>query len=254
MADADDQGQDASWISRPGSRPVHLSRQESGDVTKGNNHWTRADFAAKAPGLDWATYFAGRRPGQGHPVRRVAAERDHRHRRTGRRASPIEAWKAYLTFHAIQSRAGVLPAALYQPRFLLLRAGHHRRHEAARPLEARRERHQRRARLRGRPALRRTVFPAPRKRRAPGDGREPDRGLQDRIDQLDWMSPATKAEAKAKLAVLKVGVGLSRLVAGLHRARGEAGDAYGNAERARLFQLAAQPRRSLTSRWTAASG
>src|SRR6478672_11516087 len=33
---------------------VHLSRQESGDVTKGNNHWARADFAAKAPGLDWS--------------------------------------------------------------------------------------------------------------------------------------------------------------------------------------------------------
>ena len=28
-----------------------------------------------------------------------------------------------------------------------------------------------------------------------------------RIDALDWMSPATKARAKAKLAVLKVGVG-----------------------------------------------
>ena len=37
---------------------VHLSREESGDVTKGNNHWARADFAAKAPGLDWDAYFA----------------------------------------------------------------------------------------------------------------------------------------------------------------------------------------------------
>ena len=28
-----------------------------------------------------------------------------------------------------------------------------------------------------------------------------------RIDALDWMAPATKAQAKAKLAALKVGVG-----------------------------------------------
>ena len=31
--------------------------------------------------------------------------------------------------------------------------------------------------------------------------------FRDRIDSLDWMAPATKQEAKAKLAVLKVGVG-----------------------------------------------
>ena len=31
--------------------------------------------------------------------------------------------------------------------------------------------------------------------------------FRERIDRLDWMAPATKAEAKAKLAVLKVGVG-----------------------------------------------
>jgi predicted metalloendopeptidase len=57
-----------------------------------------------------------------------------------------------------------------------------------------------------------------------------------RIDQLDWMAPQTKARAKAKLAVLKVGVGYPdhwRSYAGL---RVEAGDAFGNAQRARLFQ------------------
>jgi predicted metalloendopeptidase len=63
----------------------------------------------------------------------------------------------------------------------------------------------------------------------------------DRIDHLDWMAPATKKEAKAKLAVLKVGVGYPDAwpdYAGLEIV---AGDAYGNAERAQLFQY----RRSL---------
>ncbi|MDP9250997.1 MAG: M13 family metallopeptidase, partial [Chloroflexota bacterium] len=60
--------------------------------------------------------------------------------------------------------------------------------------------------------------------------------FRDRIDHLDWMAPATKREAKAKLAVLKVGVGYPDTwpdYTGLEIVRG---DAYGNAERARLFQ------------------
>src|SRR5438552_18179575 len=36
---------------------AHVSREVSGDVTKADNHWTRGDFASKAPGLDWEAYF-----------------------------------------------------------------------------------------------------------------------------------------------------------------------------------------------------
>jgi predicted metalloendopeptidase len=57
-----------------------------------------------------------------------------------------------------------------------------------------------------------------------------------RIDRLEWMSPATKARAKAKLAVLKVGVGYPdrwRDYSGLEIDRS---DAFGNAERAQLLE------------------
>jgi predicted metalloendopeptidase len=57
-----------------------------------------------------------------------------------------------------------------------------------------------------------------------------------RIDALDWMAPATKAKAKAKLAALKVGVGYPdtwRDYAGL---KVVPGDAFGNAERADQFE------------------
>jgi predicted metalloendopeptidase len=56
-----------------------------------------------------------------------------------------------------------------------------------------------------------------------------------RIDALTWMAPETKARAKAKLSVLKVGVGYPdkwRDYSGLEVVRG---DAYGNAQRASLF-------------------
>jgi predicted metalloendopeptidase len=56
-----------------------------------------------------------------------------------------------------------------------------------------------------------------------------------RIDALAWMAPETKARAKAKLKVLKVGVGYPdqwRDYSGLEVVRG---DAFGNARRAELF-------------------
>jgi len=58
-----------------------------------------------------------------------------------------------------------------------------------------------------------------------------------RIDRLEWMSPETKAKAKAKLAVLKVGVGYPdkwRDISGLEVVRG---DAIGNFRRSELFEL-----------------
>ena len=36
---------------------VHATREESGDVHKANNPWKTSDFATKAPGLDWNSYF-----------------------------------------------------------------------------------------------------------------------------------------------------------------------------------------------------
>ena len=36
---------------------THATRADSNDLEKGNNPWARADFATKAPGLDWSTYF-----------------------------------------------------------------------------------------------------------------------------------------------------------------------------------------------------
>src|SRR6185503_9699501 len=57
-----------------------------------------------------------------------------------------------------------------------------------------------------------------------------------RIDALPWMNPETRARAKAKLAVLKVGVGYPdrwRDYSGLQVVRG---DALGNAQRVELFE------------------
>jgi predicted metalloendopeptidase len=57
-----------------------------------------------------------------------------------------------------------------------------------------------------------------------------------RIDKLDWMAPATKAEAKRKLATLKVGVGYPDHWIDYSGLRVVSGDALGNLERAELFE------------------
>ena len=55
--------------------------------------------------------------------------------------------------------------------------------------------------------------------------------FRQRIDRLDWMAPATKKEAKAKLAVLKVGVGYpDKWHRRMTASRSKAGDAFGNAD------------------------
>jgi len=60
-----------------------------------------------------------------------------------------------------------------------------------------------------------------------------------RVDDLDWMAPETRAQAKAKLAVLEVGVGYPdewRDSSGLVIV---CGDAFGNASRVERFDYAA---------------
>ncbi|HEX6616276.1 MAG TPA: M13 family metallopeptidase N-terminal domain-containing protein, partial [Gemmatimonadales bacterium] len=100
---------------------AHWSREATGDVSKGNNHWPRAEFGKRAPGLDWETYFSGAkldRPKQ-FVVWQPSAF-------TGISAlvasEPLDVWKDWLAYHAIQSRAGVLPAKLDRESFTYLSA------------------------------------------------------------------------------------------------------------------------------------
>ena len=90
---------------------AHWSREQSGDVTKGNNHWTRADFGTKAPGLDWETYFAA--AGLAKPATFVVWQPSAVTGISALVASePLDTWKDYLTFHAIQSHAASAPRRL----------------------------------------------------------------------------------------------------------------------------------------------
>ena len=57
-----------------------------------------------------------------------------------------------------------------------------------------------------------------------------------RIDALEWMAPETKLQAKAKLAALKVGIGYPDHWRDYSALKVVRGDAFGNAERAEMFE------------------
>ncbi len=88
----------------------HLSLAENEDIHKANNIWKQADFAAKAPGLDWAEYFRG--AGLGKQASFIVWQPTAFAGESALVAStPLDTWKDWLAFHMIDAYAGVLPKA-----------------------------------------------------------------------------------------------------------------------------------------------
>ena len=215
---------------------AHAARADSEDVHKGDNHWSRADLAAKAPGLDWPTFLdaVGLSAANDFVIWQPKATAGIA---AAVKATPIDTWKDYLTFHAIENAAAFLPKAFVDESFAFyggVLAG----------VPTLRDRWKRGVGATN-AALDMAVgklyvakyFPASEKARAEAMVKQLIVAMGQRIDHLDWMSPATKEKAKAKLAVLKVGVGYPdtwRDYSGLEIV---AGDALGNKQRADQFQL-----------------
>jgi len=213
---------------------AHRPRIETEDVTKGNNHWTRSELAERAPGLDWQTFLAaaGLDRQAGFVIWQPAAF-------TAMAAlvasQPLDAWKDWLTYHAIARRSDVLPQAFDDESFAFygkaLSGTQQKRERWKRAIDAT-------SGALGQAVGRLYVaryFPASEKARVEAMVKNEIAAFARRIDRLDWMTPATKAKAKAKLAVLKVGIGYPDRWRDYAKLEVVPGDAYGNAERASLF-------------------
>ncbi|HEX3483148.1 MAG TPA: M13 family metallopeptidase [Kofleriaceae bacterium] len=213
---------------------VHVPRVVTENVQKGNNHWTRGELADRAPGLDWPALLTA--AGLDRQPRFVIWQPTALVAMAALVASqPLDAWKDWLAFHAIEHHADVLPKPFDDEQFAfygqVLTGTPQQRERWKRAVDA----------TSG--ALGEAVgklyvtryFPASEKARAEQMVKNEIAAFARRIDNLAWMAPATKARAKAKLAVLRVGVGYPdhwRDYGGLEVVRG---DAYGNAERAERF-------------------
>jgi predicted metalloendopeptidase len=215
---------------------THAPREDAGDAEKGNNHWSRADLDKKAPGMDWAAFLAAAGLDK-QPVFVAWSPKAVTGLAALVASEPLDTWKDYLAFHALDHASPFLPKAFVAEHFAF-------HGKAIGGVEELRVRWKRGVEATN-DALGEAVgklyvdrwFPASEKARAQELVKNLIAGFGRRIDALAWMSPATKARAKAKLATLQVGVGYPdrfRDYAGLQVVRG---DALGNAQRAELFEL-----------------
>lgn len=215
---------------------VHSPRVDAYDIVKGNNHWSRRDFEAKAPGIDWQAFFAAAglggqsgfvvwQPGAISGLSALVASQS------------LSTWKEYLTLRAIERAAPYLPQPFVMEAFdfygRTLNGTPQIRDRWKRGISVTNE------------ALGEAVgklyvaqyFAPSEKARAEEMVRNLIAAFSRRIDRLGWMAPQTKARAKAKLAVLKIGVGYpDRWIdySGLDVRRD---DALGNAQRAEIFDF-----------------
>lgn len=179
--------------------------EESTDDHYTGNRWSRADFASKAPGMDWSLFFtaAGLQrqdtlvPWQPSAMAGVAAL-------VGSEA--IAAWKDYLRFHLLDRYADVLPQAFAQ-------AGLEMR-SSVRGEPDQRSRDQRAgdaALLVLSDAVGRMYaehyFPAEQQARLETIVARVIDAFRLRVQAVTWMSSETRAMALAKLKTLYFGVG-----------------------------------------------
>ena len=185
---------------------AHATREESDDWANARQVWTPADFASKAPGLDWETFFEAAQLGEQRKfnafhagaIPKLAAL-------VG--SEPLESWKDWLTFHQINQNASVLPSRIDQLNFAFygteLTGAEQQRPRDKRALSA----------VNGNigDALGKLYteryFPASNKAAIQDMVDNIKAAFSRRIESLDWMAPATKEEAKTKVETMEVGVG-----------------------------------------------
>ncbi len=212
---------------------THLTLAENDDIHKANNTWKKADFAAKAPGLDWAEYFRG--AGLSHVDSFIVWQPTAF---TGESelvgSQPLEAWKDWLAFHIIDGYSGVLPKNFADARFEFF----------GKTLSGTQEQ---------RPRWQRGVFvvndylgdvvgeayaakyfPPEAKAQAEAMVANIIAAFRKRIEALTWMNPATKAEAEAKLSTLYVGIGYGETWHDYSNYEVKANDLFGNIWRGNL--------------------
>jgi endothelin-converting enzyme/putative endopeptidase len=217
----------------------HGSREDSADVLKANNTWTLKDFSANAPGIDWPAFFkAARLGGQNkfivwHPsaVKGSAALVA---------SADLATWKDFLAFHQINHFAPNLSKAFVDQRF-----DFYGKALSGTPQQSLRWK---RALAATNVALDQPVghlyvgryFPAENKARVQQMVTNIVAAFDQRIDRLDWMAPATRAQAKEKLKTLYVGVAYPDKWDSYDALKVAPGDAFGNVVRAEEFHTAQQ--------------
>ena len=210
---------------------AHASIVDTEDSFKANNPWSQADFAKKAPGLDWAAFFQG---AQLSTVPTIVVW----HPETTRKLSalvasePLDAWKDWLAFHQIIQAGPVLPAQMHKDDFAFFGTtlnGTPQEQPRGKQLQTN---------------LSATMgdalgqvyvakyFPASSKDAINTMVSGIKAAFDKRIEALPWMAPDTKKEARAKVTSMQVGIGYPDKWKDYGALEIRPDDAYGNYQRA----------------------
>ena len=212
---------------------AHESLEDSQDSFKANNPWKRADFDKNAPGIDWGRLLGAAQLGnqqdfivwQPAAVTKLAALVA---------SQPIEVWKDWLAFHRINQMSPVLPKAFDDAHFAFYGA-----EIGGQPQQRTRDKLALSAVNRwlgdvvGKHYAEK-YFPAAYKADIDNMVRNIKGALVKRIDVIDWMAPATKAEAKKKVATMAVGIGYPDKWRDYSAVDIRPDDAYGDYDRLQL--------------------
>jgi endothelin-converting enzyme/putative endopeptidase len=212
----------------------HLSLADNDDIHNANNTWKQADFAVKAPGLDWTEYFRG--AGLSKQASFVVWQPTAFAGESALVASaPLDTWKDWLAYHVIEEYAPVLPKALADERYAFFG-------KTLQGAPEQRPRWQRGVvivnRLLGDDVGKiyaQRYFSADAKAQAQAMVANIIAAFHKRIEALPWMDPSTKAEARAKLNTLYVGIGYPESWMDYSTYDVKANDIFGNIERGSLF-------------------
>ena len=214
---------------------VHADVVTTNQMSVGHDPWSKADFAKKAPGLDWTAFWraAGLPAQQDFIVWQPAAV-------TGEAAllasEPLAAWRDWLTFHRVNQVTAALPKALDDAHF-----GFYGKTLNGTP--------------QNRPRDQRAIgavndqlgdavgklyaaqyFPASSKADIQGMAKGILAAFDKRVAALTWMAPATKAEARRKIETMRVGIGYPGAWRDYSGLTIRADDPVGNQRRAELAE------------------
>jgi putative endopeptidase len=207
---------------------------DAADTFKQNNPWKRTDFGAKAPGMDWDTYFrsAGLEQQSDFIVWQPSAV-------IGISAlvasESLDVWKDYLRFHLIEHYADVLPRAVAAEHFSFygktLSGAQQAPDRTKTAIDATNA------------AIGQAVgqlytqkyFPPEAKAQAEAMAANLIAAYHARIPNVAWMSPETKKKALAKLDAFKIILGYPDAWIDYSTLEVVRGDAFGNLRRAENF-------------------
>ena len=212
---------------------AHANVVDSQDIHKANNPWASIDYAKKAPGIDWTAFFDA--AGLSGQQTLFAWQPEAISKLSALVASePLQAWKDYLHFHAINHSAALLPKAYADLSFGFngkqLNGTSEQRDRWKRAIAA----------TDG--ALGDAIgqlyvkqyFPASSKAKVEEMVTNILAAFSDGVDKLDWMTPETRKIAKAKAATMRVSVGYPETWRDYSALQITRDDAAGNRLRAEL--------------------